>query len=99
MTFGLGSAWPLPPSEDQSGAIRLEDHMTLHFLVETLHPVDALDALVARHGAWRVALALPRALLQRRRAQVLRDRHISAHILRDIGLPPDPLPRDPWEYR
>ena len=73
--------------------------MTAHVFSENLEPVEALDALIARHGVVRVMLALPRALIQRRRTAILLVRPVSYHIARDIGLSYDPPRKDGWEYR
>ena len=64
--------------------------MTAHPTAETLRPfdtpVDALDALIARHGPLRIILALPAALLMRRRERLIPGYALSAHLQRDIGL-------------
>jgi hypothetical protein len=50
-----------------------------------------LEELIARHGAWRVLGAAIATLLWRRRALARRDaRALSAHLRRDIGMPPVP---------
>jgi hypothetical protein len=73
--------------------------MTAHGFADQLAPVQALEDLMARHGVLRVLMALPRALVQQRRATLLLERPVSYHIARDIGLSYDPPPKTPWEYR
>ena len=60
--------------------------MTAQVIAETLRPVDALAALIARHGVMRVLLAMPVAALKRRRTRVVRNHELSPHLLRDMGL-------------
>ncbi len=56
-------------------------------------PFDAVDRLVAEHGAWKVAAALAARLFRRRGPPVARDmRALSDHVRRDIGLPELPPP-------
>jgi hypothetical protein len=56
---------------------------------EPLRPVEALNALIAHHGLGRVMLALPAALVQRRRDRLTLNHALSPHLMRDIGMPPD----------
>lgn len=57
------------------------------------NPFDAVDRLVAEHGAWKVAAALAARLFRRRGPPVARDlRALSGHLRRDIGLPELPPP-------
>lgn len=63
--------------------------MTSDLIAEPLRPVEALDALIARHGPLRVILALPAALLMRRRERLILGHELSPHLQRDIGIPPD----------
>lgn len=60
--------------------------MTAQVFAESLRPTEALDALVARHGFWRVILSLPAVALKRRRDRVTLRHELSPHLLRDIGL-------------
>ena len=63
--------------------------MTSDLIAEPLRPVEALDALIARHGLLRVILALPAALLLRRRERLILGHELSPHLQSDIGIPPD----------
>jgi hypothetical protein len=63
--------------------------MTSDLIAEPLRPVEALNALIARHGPLRVILALPAALLLRRRERPAMWHDLSPHLQRDIGIPPD----------
>jgi hypothetical protein len=47
-----------------------------------------LETLIEELGAWRVLRATLKALARRRRVQPHDARALSAHIRRDIGLPP-----------
>lgn len=73
--------------------------MTTNLIAETLHPIETLDALIARHGFLQVLMALPAALLKQRRPQSLHDPKLSGHMRRDIGLTYEPGPRHHWEMR
>jgi hypothetical protein len=64
----------------------LSVEMTAQMIAETLRPVEALDALMARHGVMRVLLAMPVAALKRRRNRVVLSHELSPHLLRDVGL-------------
>ena len=63
--------------------------MTSDLIAEPLRPAEALNALIARHGSLRVILALPVALLMRRRDRLILGHELSPHLQRDVGLPPD----------
>jgi hypothetical protein len=69
----------------------------LHPQAARLHP--SLHRLIVRHGATAVTWALIRALLapRRRRARPPDPYHLSPHMRRDIGLPPEP-PHVPRYY-
>ena len=71
--------------------------MTAHLIAETLRPVEAIDALIARHGVMRILLALPLAMLRRRRAPMMLTHHLSPHLRRDIGLAGDVRHGKSWE--
>ena len=73
--------------------------MTAQIFADDLAPVEALDALISRHGILRVLLALPRVLMHRKRTAMLLTGPVTYHIARDIGLSYDPPRRDAWEYR
>ena len=60
--------------------------MNAQVFAETLRPVEALDALMARHGVVRVLLALTVAAWKRRAVREIRPGELSAHLRRDIGL-------------
>lgn len=60
--------------------------MTAHAFAETLRPAEALDALVARHGFWRIILTLPFVAIKRRRERITLAHHLPPHLMRDIGL-------------
>jgi hypothetical protein len=62
--------------------------MTTNLNAESLRPVDAMNALIARHGVARIMLAVPAALLQRHFDRTTLSGGLSAHMLRDIGLTP-----------
>ena len=63
--------------------------MTTQTTTEPLRPVDALTALIAHHGLIRILLALPAALLRRRRDALVLGNALPPHLQRDIGLDPD----------
>lgn len=65
--------------------------------VHSLHP--ALHRLILRHGARAVTFALFRALVikRRKRPRPPDIYHLSPHMRRDIGLPPQP-PHVPRYY-
>ena len=63
--------------------------MTSDLIADPLRPVEALKALIARHGLLRVILALPAALWMRRRERLIHSHELSPHLQRDIGIPPD----------
>ena len=71
--------------------------MTAHLSAETLRPVEAIDALIARHGMMRILLALPLAMLKRRRERVMLTQDLSPHLRRDIGLGGDVRHGKSWE--
>lgn len=75
----------MDPSDPQ-GAAGQVSIMTTQTSAEPLRPVDALTALLADHGLIRILLALPAALLQRRRERLTLNHGLSAHLMRDIGL-------------
>ncbi|WP_304616778.1 hypothetical protein [Paracoccus sp. (in: a-proteobacteria)] len=62
----------------------------LHPQASRLNP--ALHRLIARHGRMAVLWAMIRALLlpRRRRPRPPDPYHLSPHMRRDIGLPPEP---------
>lgn len=63
-------------------------------------PAEVLADLVARHGGRPVLLALVGLLLRPRPKDIkpLPD-NLSDHLLRDVGLPPEPQARKYWEIR
>ena len=71
--------------------------MTAQVFAETLRPVEAMDALVARHGLMRVLIAVPVVLMKRRRAQVVVPGGMSSHMMRDIGLGSAAARSKSWE--
>ena len=71
--------------------------MTAQMFAEPLRPVDALDALIARHGVMRVLLAMPVAALKRRRNLPVLTHDLSPHLMRDIGLKTDAGRSKSWE--
>jgi len=74
---------------DLEGAAGQVSIMTTHTTAEPLRPVDALTVLIADHGLIRILLALPGALLQRRRERLTLNHGLSSHLMRDIGLMPE----------
>lgn len=60
--------------------------MTLDGYAETLRPSEALSALVARHGFWRIVLTLPFVALKARRERITLAHELPPHLMRDIGL-------------
>jgi hypothetical protein len=63
-------------------------------------PSVAMELLVARHGVWKVAIALLALLARKRRREApVRIDDLTAHMLQDIGLPPMPETRKHWELR
>ena len=52
----------------------------------------ALDRLILRHGALRVLWAFVRRMLRKPRVARPIQVGLSNHLLRDIGLPPEPEP-------
>ena len=73
--------------------------MSVEISLETQVPRDVLEQLIARHGLFRVMLALPGVLLQRRAGVTLLIPPIPDHLARDIGLQQEPVRRTCWEYR
>ena len=73
------------------------ENMTAHLFAETLRPVEAIDALIARQGVMRILLALPLAMLKRRRDRAVLTHHLSPHLRRDIGLGDDVRHGKSWE--
>lgn len=71
--------------------------MTAHRFAETLRPVEAIDAPIARHGVMRILLALPLAVLKQRRERAVLTHHLSPHLRRDIGLGGDVRHGKSWE--
>ena len=71
--------------------------MTAQLIAETLRPVEALDALIARHGMLRILLAFPMAALRRRRERLPAAYDLSPHLMRDIGLGGDTRRGKAWE--
>lgn len=63
--------------------------MNAPLFAESLRPLDAMEALVARHGFWKLLVALPVAALRLRRDRVTRAHDLSPHLMRDIGLGAD----------
>lgn len=59
--------------------------MTVQILNESMRPNEVMAALLARHGAVRVVLAMLVALV-RRPGAVATAQGLSDHLLRDIGL-------------
>ncbi|SDW78530.1 hypothetical protein [Celeribacter indicus] len=62
----------------------------------------ALEPLIERHGLWHVLRAVFAARREIRRRRVLTLRgggEVSAHIRRDIGLPPEAPPPRSWMDR
>ncbi len=74
------------------------DEMTTQIVTDALRPVEAMAALIARHGLVRVLVALAVAALQRR-AGARTTWHLSAHLMRDIGLEGRASTARPWESR
>lgn len=71
--------------------------MNAPFTAEALRPLDAMQALVARHGFWKLFFALPVAAMTSRRDRVTLDHELSPHVLRDIGLGADAGRGKSWE--
>ena len=63
--------------------------MTALIPADPLRPVDALHALIARHGLLRIILALPSALIRQRRTRPVLGHTLSPHLQRDIGMAAD----------
>ncbi|NUB46066.1 hypothetical protein GEU84_016835 [Fertoebacter nigrum] len=64
--------------------------MTLTLNDDTLRPAEAVEALIARFGIWRVAAALAGQMLRPRLPDL---HHLPDHLRRDIGLPDLPARR------
>jgi hypothetical protein len=64
--------------------------MTLTLNDDTLRPSEAVAALIARFGIWRVAAALAAQMLRPRLPDL---HHLPDHLRRDIGLPDLPARR------
>lgn len=80
--------------------IRPSDTMTAHFT--PVRPDDrphvrAIEALIARHGVFRVALAVVNVAFRRRPVARRFETDLSRHIRRDIGLGPDGRGRAYWD--
>jgi len=74
--------------------------MILRMHVENTSTVAAIDALIARHGSLRVALAFVVALLRGgTRKPRVKVETLSEHLRRDIGLAPSERGRTWWEIR
>lgn len=71
--------------------------MNAPLYAETLRPLEALEALVARHGFWKLLFALPVAAMRLRRERVTRAHDLSPHLMRDIGLGADGPGAKSWE--
>jgi hypothetical protein len=71
--------------------------MTAQPFTENLAPVEAMSALMARHGVLRVLIALPVAVLTRRRKDLLLPQDLSPHLMRDIGMGPGARSGKSWE--
>ena len=72
--------------------------MTAQVLANEQHPTEALSALMARHGVFRVMLAIPAVLVGGGRVARLSP-PISQHLARDIGLAHDLPPMTYPAYR
>jgi hypothetical protein len=70
-------------------------------LYATEHPPSTtIEALMARHGAWRILRTTLGAFLRRKRHKVVPlPSNLSGHLLRDIGLPPEPESPRHWDLR
>ncbi len=73
--------------------------MNVNSFAENLRPAEVLAALIDRHGVFRVILALPSALVTRRKAGFLVDNGLSHHMRRDIGLIDEGRSKQYWELR
>jgi uncharacterized protein YjiS (DUF1127 family) len=71
--------------------------MNAPLFAETLRPLEAMQALVARHGFWKLLVALPVAALKQRRDRAILAEELSPHLLRDIGLGAHLRPGKSWE--
>ncbi len=60
-------------------------------------PRSRIDAVILEHGAWRVLGAAALALVRRRRPREATA--LTAHLRRDIGLPPEPPSRGYLDVR
>lgn len=73
--------------------------MSAEVYSENPGPVEVLDLLIARHGLFRVIMALPAVLLKRRNGTIWLVPPIPEHLARDIGLHQEPVRRTHWDYR
>ena len=69
------------------GAVDSCDQMNALVTIDEATPLVAMKVLVEQHGAWTVLRALAAVLMPKRR-KVVPLEHLSAHMRRDIGLPP-----------
>ena len=74
-------------------------NMQLH--AEENLPFATIEQLIARHGGWRILREVLAALLRcdRKSAPGVSEADLSAHLRRDVGLPPVPASPRHWDIR
>ena len=74
--------------------------MNVNLQLEESAPSVTIQMLIARYGVWRILGAVAAALMRREsRAARRMSREMSAHLRRDIGLPPVPPSPRHWDVR
>jgi len=67
-------------------------------LIERDHLLAHIQGLLKDHGTFRVLGQILKLKLMRRRTRRARHLPIQPHLRRDIGLPPEHKPPDPFRF-
>ena len=74
--------------------------MNMNLVADEHPPSIAIESLIARHGPWRILAAVMAALIRhRRKSPDLWGNQVSAHMRKDMGLPPEPKSPRHWDLR